>query len=137
MDWMNPTEAARYFGIETEDELEDIVSDFGLDVEVDDDGHILRVEATFDTRAALFALHELRVGYNPADETMQARIEEEEQKKQAKEKEARSERRKLLTNRMKGRARRVAPPKLLDPPKPVHNPKYPYFWHVEEVEDEG
>lgn len=134
MDWMNPTEAARYFGIETDDELEDIVTDFGLDVEVDDDGQITAVEATFDTRAALFALHELRVGYSPADEDVKTKLDAVDKGKETKARNKRLQRRALLENRLKSRARRVSPPKQLDPPKVPHDTRQPIFWRVEEVD---
>jgi hypothetical protein len=62
-----PTETAlRFFGLDTEEELEDLVLELGVEAEVAGDGRILAVSAE-GRQAVLHKVYERNVGHRPDD----------------------------------------------------------------------
>lgn len=97
-DWMNPREAARYLGVRPED-LTRIIRENDIDVELDDYGLVLAVDAA-DLREPLFEEHRKRVGHRPDDPKHMERAQREHEEKQKKEKQARKAKRVKLAKRL-------------------------------------
>lgn len=97
-DWMSPQEAARYLGVRPED-LTRILRERDVDVELDDDGLVLAIDAA-DLREPLFEEHRKRVGHRPDDPKHMEKAEKENEEKKHKEKQARKAKRVKLAKRM-------------------------------------
>lgn len=106
--WLNATEALAYFGLGADvEELERMVIEHGIDVDVDDEGKITRIDAE-QSKAALFIEHERRVGYRPDDEAAGRRHRAAAKAAETRARNRRLERRKLLEDRVAVRPMRGA-----------------------------
>lgn len=65
--WASLPEAMRYFGVDTLEELEDIVVEFDIDAIVSDDGRLLGIQGTEEMKEALFERFRRAVGHRPDD----------------------------------------------------------------------
>jgi len=97
-DWMPTDTALRYFGLQTEAELEDLVLEFNIDAEVDNLGNVLTIDAS-DTREALFESHKRKVGHRPDDPQFASLVQASQEHKEQDEKQVRDQRRQKLVEK--------------------------------------
>lgn len=98
-DWMSPQEAMAYFGGVDLEALEAMVLEYDMDVEVDDDGAIVAIDAA-DCRDALFPEYEKTHGHRPDDPSAVDKAEKEKEKKEQEEKQTRQAMRSRLVRRV-------------------------------------
>jgi hypothetical protein len=96
--WMNPEEAMRYLGVNLE-RLEQVVLEYGIDVDLDGEGAIELVDAD-DMKEPLFQEHRNRVGYRPDDEKEQEKAKDKAEKAEVKAKQVRKAKRVKLARRV-------------------------------------
>jgi hypothetical protein len=98
--WLSRKEALAYFGLGDDvEELERLCVEHDVDVDVNDAGDIMRVDAA-EAKAVLFTEHKRKVGYRPDDERVQKVLQRRERANAAARKRRRRERRKRLEERV-------------------------------------
>ena len=113
--WMTPTEAMRFFGMDTVEELEQTIIEFDIEADFNTAGDVIAIECS-DLKEALFTRHERQVGYRPDDEVEVARQRSLSVRRDRDHKKRRDDRRKLLVKRVIEKAGKVAE---LPPDSPV------------------
>ena len=101
---MNPEEAMRYLGIKHLEQLEDAILDYGVDVDLDDDGNVLEIMDPQALREPLFQEHRKKIGHRPDDPKKHAEAKRLAKEKREKEKEDR-EKKKIKLAVKRGRVR--------------------------------
>jgi hypothetical protein len=96
--WMNPEEAMRYLGVNLE-RLEQIVLEYGVDVDLDGEGAIELVDAD-DMKEPLFQEHRKQVGHRPDNIEEQEKAKEKAEKAQVRAKQVRKAKRVKLARRV-------------------------------------
>lgn len=96
--WLIPDEAMNYFGVDLEG-LEDLILEYEIDTEVDDDGKLLLIDAD-DCKEPLFEEHAKQIGHRPDDWREHEKAEKEHKEKEEKEKQERQVKRSKLTHRV-------------------------------------
>lgn len=89
-DWMKPEEAMRYFGVDLV-AVEDLAIEYDMDIEVDDEGNLIAVNAA-DAREALFPEYEKKHGHRPDDYREVEKAQKAQADKEEKEKAERDNR---------------------------------------------
>ena len=101
--WLTKAEALAYFGLgEDVEELERICLEHDIDVDVDINGELTKIEAE-DAKAALFHEHKAKVGYRPDDQRVGEALQRREKTNATAAKRRRRERRKRLEARVAAR----------------------------------
>jgi len=101
-------EAMAYFGLTDESELERIVIEYDIDADVNTSGQLIHIDAD-DAKAALFAEHEIVVGYRPDDEGVKRKLEGRARANAAAAKRRRQARRARLQVRVAARKDKPIP----------------------------
>lgn len=102
MDWMHPTEALRYLGLQSLEDLEDLLVDYEIPVRVNDSGVLVSVGSD-GLREVLIACHRRRVGFEPEDARWAAQAARELKLMEDREAKVRVEHGKRLATRVKKR----------------------------------
>jgi hypothetical protein len=96
--WLDVDEACRYLGLDpfaegAEDELEELVADFDIDCEVDDEGNLVTIDPD-GLVEPLMQRYERRFGSRPDDPEVHARavrLHEQQKKRQARNRRNRAQ----------------------------------------------
>jgi hypothetical protein len=107
MDWMSPTSALKYLGLQSIEELEDTVVDLEIPVLLDDQGELYQV-GTDRMQDALIERHVRRVGFRPDDERWAAQAKRELKRQEDRESKVRGEHGKRLAAKVKTRKAKEA-----------------------------
>jgi hypothetical protein len=106
--WASAAEAMAYFGVDTLEELEDIVVEFDIDTVMDPEGRLIGVGGVEELKEALFERYRRKVGHRPDDPVAHEAAVELHHEVQRQMKEARkAERRSRLDRRVKARQTRA------------------------------